>query len=65
MRPSDREFLLKDGMILAPRAGVEVSEKCPREYRLILKECMDRGWLTPIATMYDYELTMDKLKETE
>jgi hypothetical protein len=27
-----------------------------------LQTCIDRGWLKPVAYMYDYELTFDILK---
>lgn len=50
---------------MSPRAGFEVSNHCPREYRLIISECIDNGWIKPVAHMMDYEYTMDKLKETE
>lgn len=65
LRPGDPDFLLKDGFVMSPRAGFEVSNHCPREYRLIISECIDNGWIKPVAHMMDYEYTMDKLKETE
>ena len=64
LRPGDSDFVIQDGFLLASRAGFEISNNCPREYRLIIAECVNNGWLTPVANMLDYEHTMDKLKET-
>jgi hypothetical protein len=64
LRPGDSDFVIQDGFLLASRAGFEISKDCPREYRLIIAECVNNGWLTPVANMLDYEHTMDKLKET-
>ena len=65
LRQSDKDFLLDDGVVVSPRAGFEISEKCPREYRSILVTCIDNGWLKPVAHMMDYEYTMDKLKDAQ
>lgn len=62
IRPNDPRFLLRDGHVLSPRAGFEISTDCPREYKLILAQCIDNGWLKPIASVYGKELTMDALR---
>lgn len=59
----DPGFMLKDGLVLAPRAGFQLLTECPREYKLIIAECINNGWLKPVATVYDYEQTFDLLKE--
>jgi len=51
VKPGDPLFTLNDGFVIAQRAGVEISEQCPREYRLIISTCLANGWLTPVACM--------------
>lgn len=60
----DDGWILKDGFSLSPRAGFEISADCPKSYRSILAECINRGWITPVAHIYDHELTFDTLKGT-
>mgnify|MGYP006270157649 CR=1 FL=1 len=55
--------MLKSNLTVCPRAGFEINERCPREYRLIIQECMHNGWLKPVSYMYDHELTFDTLKD--
>lgn len=62
LRPNDPDFILKDGLMLSPRAGFEISQRCPTEYIKILQECIRYGWIMPIATVYDWELTYSRLK---
>jgi len=57
--------MIHDGLMITPRAGFEVSNDCPREYRFILLECLDEGWIKPVANVLNYEYTMDKLKEPQ
>ena len=61
IRQNDPDFMLHDDMMVSPRAGIEISQRCPENYRSLIQECVDHGWLRPIATVYDYELTFDKL----
>ncbi len=62
VRQGDPKFMLQDGFMICPRAGFEINEKCPREYRQILMTCIDLGWLKPVAHVYGKELTMDALR---
>jgi hypothetical protein len=41
---------------MAPRAGFNISQGCPKEYRMIILECMNNGWLTPVAHVHEREL---------
>lgn len=61
IRQSDQDFMLEDGFVRSPRAGFHILPECPREYKLIISECIDRGWLKPVATVYDHELAWDRL----
>ena len=62
IRHGDAKFMLQDGLMICPRAGFEINEKCPREYKLIVAECINNGWIKPVAHVYGKELTMDALR---
>jgi len=59
----DNMFYIRNGITITPRAAFEISKSCPREYGLILSECIDRGWIKPIAYMRDDEYIWESLKE--
>jgi len=64
LRAQDADFTFSpDGPTLVPRASFEVNHQCPREYRLIISECINNGWLKPVAHMRDTEYTMELLKK--
>ena len=56
LKPSDPNFVITDRLMVAPRAGVEISNKCPREYKLIIAECINNGWIQPVANVTEREL---------
>jgi len=62
VRQGDSQFMLKDDILACPRAGFEIAQQCPREYKLIIAECINNGWLKPVAHVYGKELTMDALR---
>ena len=62
IRHGDAKFMLQDGLVICPRAGFEINEKCPREYKMIISECINNGWIKPVAHVYGKELTMDALR---
>ena len=62
VKQGDSKFMLQDGLMICPRAGFEINEKCPREYKLIITECINNGWIKPVAHVYGKELTMDALR---
>lgn len=62
IRPDDKEWLLNDGWMVSPRAGLEISDECPHEYKLMLYQAINKGWIRPIAYVYGKTLTMDALR---
>jgi hypothetical protein len=62
IRSGDPKFLIKDTLTVCHRASIEISKECPREYQLILAECISNGWIKPVAHVYGKELTMDALR---
>ena len=64
LRAKNADFTFSpNGLTIVPRASFEVSKECPREYRLIIAECISNGWLQPVAHMRDVEYTMELLKK--
>jgi len=64
LRAKDADFSFSpDGLTLVSRASFEISKECPREYRLIIAECIGNGWLKPVAHMRDTEYTMELLQK--
>jgi len=61
IRSGEPKFIINDGLVMAPRAGFEIDQKCPREYKLILQTCIKHGWLKPIANVKDNELFWEEL----
>ena len=48
---------------MAPRAGFEISNDCPREYKLMIMEATKNGWLQPVAYMKESEYIWEVLGE--
>ena len=56
IRQDDPDFIIDDGIIMAPRAGIEISNDCPRQYKLMIMEAIKNGWLQPVARVTEREL---------
>ncbi len=56
LKSDDPRFHIVDGPVIAARAGFEISNGCPKEYKMIIRECINNGWLKPIATVTEREL---------
>jgi hypothetical protein len=50
-----------DNIVIVPRAGFEFGDGCPREYQLIIAECINNGWIKPIAYQPVHEHFMEEL----
>ena len=62
IRQGDAKFTLIDGFVTCPRAGFEISQSCPAEYKSIFITAVNAGWIKPVAHMYGKELTMDAMR---
>lgn len=62
IRQDDSRFMLNDGIVICPRAGFEINEKCPTAYKQMLMTALDLGWIRPVAHVYGKELTMDAMR---
>lgn len=64
LRPGDDDFTFSpDGITVVPRAGFQILSSCPQNYREIIAECINHGWLKPVAHMRDVEYTMELLRK--
>ena len=61
LKRDDHGFYIKDKFRIIPRAGFEISQQCPREYKMIMSECIDRGWLLPVAYVKESEHIWEQL----
>jgi hypothetical protein len=62
-RPGDPGFTIKDGFITTPRAGFEISNNCPAEYKSIFITAINAGWLKPVAHMHEREVLISGLAQ--
>lgn len=62
IRRNDPLFTINDGLTVANRAGFNISQVCPKEYRMIILECINNGWLEPVAYMTTEEQLIETLK---
>lgn len=62
IKSGDAKFHIVDGLVMAPRAGFEISSGCPYAYRQIIQECIHNGWLKPVANVKDNELFWEELE---
>lgn len=56
LRQGDRHFLIQDKFTVTPRAGIEISHRCPENYRDLIQECIRHGWLKSVAHMTEREM---------
>jgi hypothetical protein len=63
IQQGDPDFTMTDGIKLVPRAGFEISKNCPREYKLILVECINNGWLKPVSYIRESDYVWEKIGE--
>lgn len=52
-----------DGIMVVPRAMVEILPECPWQVRDQINYALAKGWLQIVANMSDPEYTMELLKQ--
>lgn len=63
IRKGDVDFFIDNGILMSPRAAIEISNKCPTRYKLLIVDAIRNGWIEPIAYMKDSEYMWEKLGE--
>jgi hypothetical protein len=56
LRPGDNGFTFYDGIRQYQRAGFEISNNCPAEYKSIFITAIKAGWIKPVAYVHEREL---------
>ena len=56
LRPGDRHFQIQDKLLVAQRAGFEISKNCPANHTVYITNAIDQGWLTPVAHITEREM---------
>ena len=56
IKSGDPHFHIVNDFVISPRAGFEINQHCPKEYRMILSECINNGWIKPVAHVTEREL---------
>lgn len=62
IKSTDPEFMMQDGFKITPRAAFEIDNLCPREYKLIIRDCINNGWLKPVAYVKDHEMFWEEFE---
>lgn len=52
-----------DGVMLVPRASIEILPQCPNEIRDKVQFAYAKGWIQPVAHMPDEEYTWELLSK--
>jgi len=55
LKQGDKNFTIIDGIVVTPRAGFEISNNCPAEYKSIFITAINAGWLKPVANVTERE----------
>lgn len=64
LKQGDDDFSFSpDGYTMVPRASLAISQRCPENYRTLIAECVNHGWLKPVAHMRDEEYTWEMLQK--
>jgi hypothetical protein len=56
IKPGDPNFIITDGLVQTNRAGIEISQRCPSNYADLIAECINHGWIKPVAHVTEREL---------
>lgn len=61
--PGDPKFNIIDGMVVVPRACIEIDSGCPQNFKHIIERCAMEGWIRPIAHVKDNELFWEEFQK--
>jgi hypothetical protein len=61
LRPGDPHFTISNGLVITSRASFEISNRCPENYRSLIQECIQHGWLKSVAHVTEEEYMVMQL----
>jgi hypothetical protein len=56
IKQNDPRFKIVDHIVTVDRAGFEISQRCPENYKELILECISHGWIKPVAHVHEREL---------
>ena len=57
----DPLFTITGQFTITNRAGLKISNRCPENYRSLIAECVQHGWIKPVAYVTDEEYMVMQL----
>lgn len=63
LKQGDTLWYIADGLTITPRAGFEIKKECPDDYKDVIFQSINCGWLVPVAYMRDDEYMWESLKQ--
>lgn len=60
--PKDPNYMISNGLMLTPRAHIDISPKCPTHYANLVAELYSSGYITAVAVVTEQEYTWMSLK---
>jgi hypothetical protein len=52
---SDPGFYIDVNFVRTGRAGIFISQRCPENYKHLIEECVNHGWIKPVAHVTEKE----------
>ncbi len=56
IKSDDPRFRIIDGMVVVPRAAIKINSGCPQNFKHLIEQCVQQGWIEPIAHVTEREL---------
>jgi hypothetical protein len=63
IKQDEPEFFISDGYITTGRASFTIAADCPGDIALIIRQALNKKWLTVVANVKDSELVWEALSE--
>ena len=63
IRQDEPEFFISDGYITTGRASFTIAADCPSDVALLIRQALNKKWLTIVANVKDSELMWERLGE--
>ena len=55
IKSTDPNFNITTDWIIYPRAAIHISQRCPDTYKHLIEECVNHGWIKPVAHVTEKE----------
>jgi len=63
IKAGDPNFMIQDGLMECPRAGIEITDDCPTAWKEVIVKAYNNGYLKPFANVTERELLFMGLKQ--